>query len=82
METKRSFRNTVGYITLSVDDAGVQLEDVYWRIAVRPSHEPKPLFPYYEALADLNDEIQEGEGFKVSIASSDALSDEVAASFP
>jgi|GEM_PF-1904794 len=75
-------KKTVGKITLSVDDAGVRLQNGYWRIPVSPSHEPKPLFPYYEALADLNDEIQEGEGFKVSIASGNPLSDEVAASFP
>lgn len=70
-------KKTIGKITLSVDDRGIYLQHGYWQIPIRPSHEPKPLFPYYEALADLNEEIQEGEGFKVSIASGNPLSDEV-----
>jgi len=73
-------KKTIGKITLSVDDRGIYLQHGYWRIPVRPSHEPKPLFAYYEALADLNDEIQEGEGIKVTITSGDSLSDEIAAS--
>ena len=57
-----------------MDDAGIQLRNDYWRIPIRPSREPDPLFPYYEALADLEDEVQENEGIKVTIASGNPLS--------
>lgn len=63
----------VGDIALSLDDAHISLRNGYWRVPVRPSHEPNPLFPYYEALADIEDEVQEKEGIKVTIASGDPL---------
>ena len=63
----------VGAISLTVDEARIRLQNDYWRISIRPSSEPEPIFPYYEALADLEDEIQTGEGIKVTIASSDPL---------
>ena len=66
----------VGTIPLSMDEARIHLRNGYWRIPVRPAVEPKPLFAYYEALADLEDEVQEGEGIKVTIASGDPLSEE------
>ena len=52
----------VGAISLTVDEARIRLQNDYWRIPICPSSEPEPLFPYYEALADLEDEIQTGEG--------------------
>jgi hypothetical protein len=68
----------VGDISLSVDEARVHLRNGYWRVPVRPSREPKPLFAYYEALADLEEEVQEKEGLRVTIASGDPLTDEAA----
>jgi hypothetical protein len=68
-------KKTIGDITLSMDDARIHLRNGYWRIPIRPSREPSPLFPYYEALADLEDEVQENEGFKVTIASGNSLTD-------
>ena len=61
----------VGIISLSMDEIGIHLQNGYWRVPIRPSVEPQPLFPYYEALADLEDEIQDGEDIKVTIASGD-----------
>ena len=69
----------IGTISLSMDEARIHLRNGYWYIPIRPSVEPEPLFPYYEALADLDDEIQDGEGIKVAIASGDPLSEETAA---
>lgn len=66
----------VGTISLSLDEGRIQLQHGYWRIPIRPSVEPQPLFPYYEALADLEDEVQEKEGIKVTIASGDPLYEE------
>jgi hypothetical protein len=68
-------KKTIGDITLSMDDARIHLRNGYWRIPIRPSREPDPLFPYYEALADLEDEVQENEGIKVTIASGNPLTD-------
>ena len=68
-------KKTIGDITLSVDEARIHLRNGYWRIPIRPSREPNPHFPYYEALADLEDEVQENEGLKVTIASGNPLDD-------
>ncbi len=66
---------TVGDITLWLNEAAIRLQNGYWIIPIRPSREPEPLFPYYEALADLEEEMQEGEGIKVSISSGDPLTE-------
>jgi hypothetical protein len=68
-------KKTIGDISLSMDDSRIHLRNGYWRIPIRPSREPSPLFPYYEALADLEDEVQENEGIKVTIASGNPLTD-------
>jgi len=68
-------QKTIGDITLSVDEARIKLRNDYWRIPIRPSREPEKLCPYYEALADLEDEVQENEGIKVTIASGDPLTE-------
>ena len=64
---------TLGDISLHVDDARIHLRNGYWRVPVRPSREPNPLFPYYEMLAGIEDEVQEKEGIRVTIASGDPL---------
>ncbi|HET6384026.1 MAG TPA: hypothetical protein VFJ58_11600 [Armatimonadota bacterium] len=69
-------RKRVGDITLRLDEARIRLQNGYWRIPVRHSREPEPLFPYYEALADLEQEVQDSEDIKVSIASGDPLTEE------
>lgn len=66
----------VGTISLSIDEARIQLRNGYWRVPVRPAVEPKPLFAYYEALAEIDDEIQDREDIKVTISSGDPLSEE------
>lgn len=66
----------VGDIALRMDDARIHLRNGYWNIPVRPSRWPNPLFPYYETLAEIEDEVQEHEGLKVTIASGDPLTEE------
>jgi hypothetical protein len=68
-------KKTIGDITLSMDEARIHLRNGYWCIPISPSREPSPLFPYYESLADLEDEVQEYEGLKVTIASGNPLTD-------
>ena len=68
-------KKTVGDITLWMDEASIRLQNNYWRIPIRPSREPEPLFPYFEALADLEEEVQENEGIRVTIASGDPLNE-------
>lgn len=67
----------IGDITLGVDDARIHLRNGYWNIPIRPSRWPNPLFPYYETLADIEDEVQEREGLKVTIASGEPITEEV-----
>ncbi len=66
----------IGDIALRIDDARVHLHNGYWNIPVRPSRWPNPLFPYYETLAEIEDEVQEREGLKVTIASGDPMTGE------
>lgn len=66
----------VGDIALRMDDARIHLRNGYWNIPVRPSRWPNPLFPYYETLAEIEDEVQEHEGLRVTIASGEPLTEE------
>ena len=63
----------IGDIALEVDDARIHLRNGYWNIPIRPSRWPDPLFPYYEALAEIEDQVQEYEGLKVTIASGEPI---------
>ena len=66
-------KTTVDDITLWLDEARIKLQNEYWRIPIRPSREPNPLFPYYEALADLEQEMQDKEGIPISISSGEPM---------
>lgn len=68
-------KTMVGDITLWLDEAGIRLQNDYWRLHIRPSREPEPMFPYFEALADLEDEVQEREGLKVTIVAGEPLAE-------
>ena len=65
----------IGDIALRIDDARIHLRNGYWNIPVRPSRWPNPLFPYYETLAEIEDEVQEREGLKVTIASGEPMTE-------
>ena len=65
----------IGDIALQIDDARIHLRNGYWNIPIRPSRWPDPLFPYYEALAEIEDQVQEQEGLKVTIASGEPIED-------
>ena len=63
-------------IALKPDEAHIHLRNGYWNIPIRPSRWPNPLFSYYEVLADIEDEVQEREGLKVTLASGEPLTEE------
>ena len=65
----------IGDIALRIDDARIHLRNGYWNIPVRPSRWPNSLFPYYETLAEIEDEVQEREGLKVTIASGEPMTE-------
>ena len=67
---------SVGDISLQLDEVRITQRNGYWRIPVRPSYWPEPLFPYYDALALLEDEIQNREGIKITLASGDPVNEE------
>ncbi len=54
-----------GGVTLEVVPDGVHKGEFVWRVPVRPSEEPTKLFQYYEALADVEIELDEREHLKV-----------------
>ena len=66
----------VGKIRLTVDEAHIYPSNGYWRVPVRPSVWPNPLFPYYEALAEIEDEVQSREGLKVIISTGEPTDEE------
>ena len=46
----------IGDIALKIDNARIHLHSRCWNI---PIHWSEPLFPYYEALAEIEDQVQE-----------------------
>jgi hypothetical protein len=66
----------VGDIALRMEYARIHLRNGYWNIPVRPSRWPNPLFPYYETLTEIEEEVQEREGLKVTIPTGEPLTEE------
>lgn len=56
---------SLGGITLEVLDQGVRHEESWWYVPVRPSQEPAKRYQYYEALADVEGELEEQEKLTV-----------------
>jgi len=54
-----------GGITMEVIEEGIRNEGPWWYVPLRPSAWPEKLFPYYEALADLEAALEEHEKLKV-----------------
>ncbi len=66
----------LGDIALNLDEVRIHLRNGYWNILFRPSRWPNTLLPYHEMLAEIEDEVQEREGLKVTIASGEPLTQE------
>lgn len=55
-------------INLEVIEQGVRREDFWWYVPVRPSLEPDKRSAYYEALAEVEGELEEKEKLTVFLA--------------
>ena len=62
---KHIARHRPGGASLEVVDGGVRKKQYWWEVPIRPSKEPKKLYEYYEALADIEDEVEEQEHVRV-----------------
>src|SRR6266852_5293669 len=60
-----------GGVTIEVDPDGIVKGEFEWRVRVRPSHEPRRLMEYYEALTDVEMELDEQEHLNVFLVPSD-----------
>ena len=58
-----------GGITLEVVEPGVRKEEHWWYVPIRPSAWPAKMFEYYEALAEVEEQLEEREHLKVLLAS-------------
>jgi hypothetical protein len=56
-------------ITLDVVEPGIRKEEHRWYVPIRPSAWPAKMFEYYEALAEVEEQLEEREQLKVLLAS-------------
>jgi len=54
-----------GGATLEVIEQGIRKEEYWWYVPVRPSVEPVKRYEYYEALADVEEALDENENLTV-----------------
>jgi hypothetical protein len=60
-------------VNLDVDEQRIRPGEYAWYVPVRPDREPRKLFPYYEALADVEEELDEKEQLRVVLTPVDAV---------
>ncbi len=70
--------NHPGGVTLEVVENDIHQVDYWWRVPVRPSAWPLKRYEYYEALADIESDIQEKEHLNILIATGEPLETEAA----
>jgi hypothetical protein len=58
-----------GGITLEVVEPGIRREEHWWQVPLRPSAWPEKMFEFYEALADVEEALEEHEQLKVLLVS-------------
>lgn len=54
-----------GGVSLDVVPAGVRQDEEWWYVPVRPSAQPPRRYEYYEALAEVENELQKTEQLTV-----------------
>ena len=62
-----------GGVTLEVVEDGIHKVDYWWRVPVRPSAWPAKRYEYYEALADIESDLQEKEHLNILIATGEPM---------
>lgn len=70
---ERLVGRTPGGVTLCVIDADVYKTGKYWRVPVSFSRWPERTFDLYEALAEVEDNIQEEEHLNILLATGEPL---------
>ncbi len=60
-------------IALEVVESDIRRVEGWWRVPVRPDRWPEPIFPYYEALADIEATIQENEHLNILITTGEPI---------
>src|SRR4051812_14511313 len=58
-------------LTLEVDESAIIQINGQWKIPVRPSREPEKLYEYYEALTEIEIDLEENEDLNVFLAPND-----------
>ena len=58
-------------VTLEVMENDIRRFDDWWRVPVRPNAWPTRMFEYYEALAELESDLQENDGINVLFATAE-----------
>jgi hypothetical protein len=58
-----------GGITLDLIESGVRKEEYWWYVPIRPSAWPEKMFEFYEALAEIEEQLEEREHMKVLLVS-------------
>jgi hypothetical protein len=56
-------------VTFEVNESGIREEEHWWYVPIRPSAWPPKMFEFYEALAEIEEELEEREHLKVLLAS-------------
>ena len=67
-----------GKITMDVVEDGIRKEDHWWYVPIRPSAWPRTMFELYEALADVEEDLEEHQQLKVFLAAGEPLEAEAA----
>jgi len=68
-----------GGVTLQVDDEDFYKEGDWWCVPIRPSRWPKRMADFYEALAEVEDDIQERENLNILLATGHPLEEDAEA---
>ena len=73
---ERLVGRTPGGVTLCVMDADVYKTGKYWRVPVNFSRWPERTFDLYEALAEVEDDLQEEEHLNILLATGEPLEED------
>ena len=73
---ERLVGRTPGGVTLCVMDADVYQTGEYWRVPVNFSRWPERTFDLYEALAEVEDDLQEEEHLNILLATGEPLEED------
>ncbi len=66
----------VGDITFEVDGEHIRRGDNWWRVPVRASQWPKRMFPIYEEMAEVEEEILENEKLNILLFLGEPIAEE------